>query len=371
MKPLPVNMRRIPCLIVLLPCLLCGCEQTPVSRQLIILNGLTMGTGYSVKIVADNTTPGQEEIQDAIELLLEKINRDMSSYLPHSLLSQLNQNRTTDWQEITPALYTVIHQALKISLLSNGSFDITAGALVNLWGFGPGARPEHPPAAEDILAAKKHSGFHQLQLSHHPPLLRKDTMHLYLDLSGIAKGYAVDKIAEYLQGLNINHYLVEIGGEIRTAGNNQKNKSWRIGIEQALSGQRRVQRIIQLKNMGMASSGDYRNYYEQDGRRYSHIIDPLSGRPITHKLAAVTVLHESASMADGLATALLVMGLEAGYTLAERENLAALFIYKTDTGFQERFSPAFRPYLRPKAGWAHRSSVKSQVVKLPVRLAVL
>lgn len=340
----PVNIRRIGCLAVLLV-LLGGCNQAPVSRQLIILDGLTMGTGYSVKMIASKTVIEQQQIQDAINLTLEKINREMSSYRPGSRLSGINQNQTTDWQKLTPDLYTIIHQAVTISILSNGSFDITIGPLVNLWGFGPDGRPEQSPSDADILSARKHSGFHHLQLSHSPPLLKKDVGDLYLDLSGIAKGYGVDMIAEYLESLAINNYLVEIGGEIRAAGKNEKNNIWRIGIEQPLSGKRQVQKIIQLNNISMATSGDYRNYYEENGVRYSHTIDPATGKPIRHSLASVSVLHESASMADGLATALLVLGLEAGYKLAKRENMAALFISKTETGFVEQISPAFRPYL--------------------------
>jgi len=171
---------------------------------------------------------------------------------------------------------------------------------------------------------------------------------VYLDLSGIAKGYAVDRIADYLESLAINNYMVEIGGEIRASGKNEKNKIWRIGIERPLTRQRQVQKIIQLKNIGMASSGDYRNYYEENGIRYSHTIDPVTGKPIRHKLASVTVLHESSSMADGLATALLVLGLEAGYKLAAEKNIAAFFIYKTDKGFEEISSPAFQAWLTDK-----------------------
>ncbi len=306
-----------------------------------------MGTSYTVKITAAETIIEQEQIQAAVELILDKVNNEMSSYLPDSTISKINRNKTTDWQALTPGLYAVIHQALEIGIVSRGAFDITTGALVNLWGFGPDGRTKNLPADEAVRLAMQRSGLHHIQLSHSPPLLRKDIGDLYLDLSAIAKGYGVDMIANYLDGLGIDNYMVEIGGEIKAKGVNREHIPWRIGIEKPTKNERHVQTVIHLHNIGMASSGDYRNYYEQDATRYSHTINPASGRPVTHNLAAVTVLHESTAMADGLATALLVLGLEEGYELAEEEDMAALFIYHTDEGFQEKITPQFRPYLLP------------------------
>jgi len=197
----------------------------------------------------------------------------------------------------------------------------------------------------DIEEALAGIGFQHIRLRDTNTAILKLKPDIYIDLSGIAKGYGVDLMAEYLEQHNINNYMVEIGGEIRAKGVNIKNHAWRIGIERPLAKQRNVQRIIQLDNISMATSGDYRNYFEQDGIRYSHTIDPRNGRPITHKLVSVTVLHESTTRADALATGFLVMGKEAAYKLALAENLAVLFIEKTDDGFAETYTDAFTDYL--------------------------
>ena len=304
-----------------------------------------MGTSYTIKITGDNVNVSKIELKDSIELILEEINSEMSTYLPNSSLSRINQNQTIEWQTISSDLYEVIEEALSIGILSNGGFDITIGPLVNLWGFGVDEKSGVRPSDNEILQTMANTGFHNIQLSSNPYSIKKEKEELYVDLSGIAKGYAVDKITNYLNSINISNYMVEIGGEIRARGLNEKDKIWRIGIEQPLTKQRQVQRIIKLDNIAMASSGDYRNYFEEDGVRYSHIINPASGKPVTHNLVAVTVLSESTSTADGLATAMLILGLEEAYKLAEQEDIAAFFIFDTDDGFQEKFTSQFQQYI--------------------------
>ena len=169
---------------------------------------------------------------------------------------------------------------------------------------------------------------------------------MYVDLSAIAKGYAVDQLAELLDGHGIQHYLVEIGGELRSKGANAQEEPWRVAVELPESNQRMPYRIVELMDMGMATSGDYRNYFERNGVRYSHTIDPATGYPIHHNLASVTVLAPSAALADGLATAINVMGADRGLALAEAQGLAVFVILKQDTGFEAQYSTAFGPYLK-------------------------
>ena len=187
------------------------------------------------------------------------------------------------------------------------------------------------------------TGYEKLEYRLDPPALRKLHPELTIDLSALAKGYGVDVLAEYLEEVGVQDYMVEIGGEIRARGTNPDGQVWRIGIEKPEpGGQRSVYEALPLEDLGMATSGDYRNYYELDGERLSHTIDPRTGRPITHKLASVTVLHEECAFADAYATALNVLGPERGYELAVSLKLPALFIVRVDDRFEEKATPAFQ-----------------------------
>jgi FAD:protein FMN transferase len=304
-----------------------------------------MGTTYSIKInEADLPFPAEKINADVNDILID-VNNKMSTYIDDSELSLINQNNSQDWIPLSEDLHYVITEAIQISKLTQGSFDITVGPLVNMWGFGPSKQSQEVPLETDINEALAEIGFQNISLRDTNTAIHKLKSNIYIDLSGVAKGYGVDLMAKYLEQHNIDNYMVEIGGEIRAKGVNIKNHAWRIGIEQPLTKQRNVQRIIQLDNISMATSGDYRNYFEQDGIRYSHTIDPRNGRPITHKLVSVTVLHESTTRADALATGFLVMGKEDAYKLALQGDLAVLFIEKTDDGFTESYTDAFTDYL--------------------------
>jgi thiamine biosynthesis lipoprotein len=315
-----------------------GCTEKTVDKPLLTLDGLTMGTTFSMRINdADLQVPAEKIIADVNEILVD-VNNKMSTYINDSELSLLNQNKELDWIPLSKDLHYVINEAVMISELTQGSFDITVGPLVNMWGFGPKKKSGEIPLDSDINEALAETGFEKIQLNSKEPTIRKLKPNIYIDLSGIAKGYGVDLMADYLDKLNVVNYMVEIGGEIRAKGINEKNTSWRVGIEKPLTEQRIVQRVINLDNISMATSGDYRNYFEKDGQRYSHTIDPRSGRPITHKLVSVTVLDESATRADALATGFLVMGKNEAYKLATRENMPVLFIEKTADGFSESYT---------------------------------
>jgi thiamine biosynthesis lipoprotein len=218
------------------------------------------------------------------------------------------------------------------------------GPLVNLWGFGPEYKPEVVPSAEIIAETRARIGLKNLHLNGNK--LSKSIPNLYVDLSTIAKGYGVDLIAEYLESIGLNNYLVEIGGEMRIKGFKHTGELWHVAIEKPITKERTVQQVIVPKDNAVATSGDYRNYIEVEGQRYSHIIDPESGKPINHKLVSVTVIHPSSMTADGLSTALMVMGEDEAMAFATKHNIAAYIISKTEDGFKEQITVKFMPYLK-------------------------
>jgi thiamine biosynthesis lipoprotein len=325
--------------------LLSACQSGAPQRALTELQGATMGTTYTVKMVELPAELKPERVQAEIDAILEKINRQMSTYQDDSELSQFNRSRETRWIDASEELVEVLKQAQHISVLTSGAFDVTVGPLVNLWGFGPSPGNDQVPSEQDIREAMNRVGYAALQVGSSPPAIRKDRPDLYVDLSAIAKGHAVDAVAGHLQALGIDDYMVEIGGEIQAKGRNARNTFWRIAIEKPSTGSRSLHTVVKLNDVGVATSGDYRNYFEKEGRRYSHTIDPKSGRPVTHKLASVTVVHPSTMYADAMATALMVLGPGAGYRFAEQHKLAVLFIIKSEDGFYDKATAAFGQYL--------------------------
>jgi len=304
-----------------------------------------MGTTYSVKFRKPAAEIDINKLKQNIDGRLDAINAIMSTYLPDSELSKINRAGAGQWVPISEELYLVVAQALAVSAASRGAFDITVGPLVNLWGFGPTGRPQQVPDEETIKSVREHTGYHKVHLQEAPRAIRKDEDAIYLDLSGIAKGYAVDAVATLLEKSALSDYLVEIGGEIRARGMNGGEEFWRIGIEKPVTEERAVERIIHLVNIGMATSGNYRNFYEREGKRYAHIIDPATGRPVLQHLASVTVLDRQCMVADAWATALFVLGPEKGTELARQLRMPVLFIVGNDTGFTEIATDEFRPYL--------------------------
>lgn len=337
-----INKQRGAGLILLLVFLLPGCDnQAGKDEYPFTLNDRTMGTSYSIKVSSLPPKLSGEQLRKEIRASLELINAQMSTYRQNSELSLLNASHFTEWQPVSEALYNVVASAKKISELTHGAFDISVGPLVNLWGFGPDPMTFTAPAQELIEQKMKQIGYKSIELRSEPFSIKKTISELYIDLSAIAKGYAVDQVGLLLEAHGITDYLVEIGGEIRLRGNNLSGAPWRIAIEKPTPEQRMIQKIVPITDVAMATSGDYRNFFEVDGIRFSHTIDPRTGRPITHKLASVTVLRETTMEADALATAFMVLGPEDGFKLAEREHIAALFIIKTERGFDERSTPAF------------------------------
>jgi thiamine biosynthesis lipoprotein len=315
--------------------LLIACEQKEQFSEY-SFQGKTMGTQYHIRLPVDlsNTLPNKtrQQLQTEIDTLLASINQEMSTYLADASISRFNQLHSAHWFPISTSFLKVIEAAQSISQSSQGAFDITVMPLVNLWGFGT-TQATGMPSQQKIDSHLKTIGYKLLQSQQNPPAIRKLHPRLTLDLSAIAKGYAVDAIALLLEQYKINHYLIEIGGEIRVRGTNQTHQAWRIAIEKPTVLNRSIQQGIKLNNIAVATSGDYRNYYEKQGVRYSHTIDPKTGKPITHKLASVTVLHASAMLADAYATTIMVLGEEKGRVYAQQQNLMVYMILRKKDGF--------------------------------------
>ena len=308
-----------------------------------------MGTEYHISWVSDQQGKAaldieRQKVKQLVDNLLIDFNKSMSTYDPSSELSLINQRADMDssWQVIGADLYRVLLMSKQINQQSNGAFDVTVGPLVNLWGFGPSKSQNQIPEQDDIHAMMKQVGSAAISLRQSDSRFELQlTSHRYIDLSAIAKGDAVDVLGLLLQKQGIDNYLVEVGGEIIAHGIKPENQPWRIAIEAPNDDGRSVQIIIPLSNMGVATSGDYRNFFEQDGQRFSHTIDGRTGYPVKHNLASVSVLHESVAMADAWATALTVLGAEEGLKLAEKHSLAAYFIVRTDSGYEQYTSRRF------------------------------
>jgi len=314
---------------------LAACERSTV------LGGSTMGSTYGITIPKLPAWIEPRALRARIEGVLETVNQRMSTFRPDSELSRFNAGGAGRWHEVSADTAVVVGHAQRVNRLTGGAFDVTVGGLVNRWGFGPPiwhaprsaglARRQAPPAAGDW-------GLHARRS---PPALMKPNAEVLVDLCGIAKGFGLDRVCALLDGLDIADYLVEIGGELRARGRDAAGEAWLVGIERPALGPAVLQRVIRLEDRAVATSGDYVNFYESGGRRYSHIIDPRSGAPVEHALAAVSVVARSAMTADALATALMVLGPDRGLRLARRRRLAALFMVRRGEGFAEARTPEF------------------------------
>ena len=336
--PRGLALSLIACLVLLV-----GCDSSPQAHR---FQGPVFGTGYHVTLYADLSEETYAELDTGIQTELERVDELMSTYREDSELSRLNRYPVGVPFFLSPPTAEVIRESLRIARLSNDAFDVTVGPAVNLWGFGPEGRPERIPDVAVLAEALARVDVHALKLEDGRLIKAKP---VYIDLSGIAKGYATDRVADYLETWGVEDYLVEIGGEIRTHGEKPDGTPWRIAVEKPASSERSVQRIIDLGNAAVATSGDYRNYFESDGMRYSHTIDPRTGKPITNRVASVTVITERCMTADALATAFTVMGAQEGLAMAERENIPVYFIVRSGDGFEIRMSPAFEKYLEDTA----------------------
>jgi len=339
-----VNFRRkssVACIVLLHLLVACG-ESGPTEYQ---LTGPTMGTTFSVTIVADGDV-NLDDLRGRIHAALDDVDRRMSTWREDSELVRFNNSQTTEWHSVSEDLCVSILLSLEIGEITEGAFDITVGRLVDMWGFGSHTVAA-PPSEENIQLAKNDTGMQYIQTDCANLQIRKTRPGVRVDLSGYGKGHAADEITIVLRRQNIENFIVEIGGDLYSQGRNANGDKWRVAIEMPDSGGQAIERTIEVGNNAVATSGDYRNFFEFDGKRYSHAIDPRTGRPVTHDLASVTVLFDNAAIADGYATALLVLGPDAGYELAERLNIPAYFLVREGDSFTERMSPAFTMLVDP------------------------
>lgn len=335
---------------LLTPAYGCG-SPAAVERPLALFEGSTMGTYYRVQVPDEDRAAAsgdglsqerRKALQAAIETELDNVNARMSTWWEDSELSRFNRHRDDSPFALSSATFEVLQAALEVSERTGGAFDVTVGPLVDAWGFGAEDTP--PPTAEAIAELRARVGYEKLTLDASARTAAKSRPDLRCDLSGIAKGYAVDRVAEKLTSLGVSAAWVEVGGEVRAVGSRAPGKPWRLGIERPQLAPGAIQRIVPMTGMAVATSGDYRNYREIGGERFSHLIDPRTGWPIRHRLASVSVFHPRCMIADALATALMVLGEDEGYELAEREGLPVFFLVRSADaggGFVERGTPAF------------------------------
>lgn len=301
-----------------------------------------MGTHFIVKLNKVESKATIETAGKQIFEILGKIDGMMSTYKPDSELSRFNQHQSTEAFKVSPEMIEIFQAAREVSDATGGAFDITVGSVVNAWGFGPEKRTA-PPSGAEIDALVPRVGYTMITVDAAASTVRKDRPDIYCDLSGIAQGYAADKIAETLDGLEIANYMIDISGEFRTRGTNDNGDPWQIAIERPDAPERTAQLVLPLSNMALATSGDYRNYREENGVRLSHEIDPATGRPVQHKLASASIVTEHCTYADAYATALMVLGPEKALALAEEKGLAVYLLVRNEQGgFDEVQSTTFR-----------------------------
>jgi FAD:protein FMN transferase len=334
--------------VLLLFCLLACSSEREIKEY--SLTGQTMGTVYNIKLVSKSLDDDLlSEISVSIDSSLKKVNQQMSTYLRDSEISLFNNHRDTTNFTISNEFSKVMQEALRVNKISSGAFDITVNPLVNLWGFGSKTKDAIIPSDEKIKSTLKMIGSEHIKIIN-KNIIRKDISELEIDLSAIAKGYGVDVVVQELDKFSLQNFMVEIGGEIFAKGKNIKNQNWKIGIDKpnylAYPGQD-LQNILSISNVGVATSGDYRNYFEYEGKIYSHTLNPKTGKPVTHNLASVTIVAPNCMQADALATATLVMGLQDGLKFLEsQQDVEGYLIVRISlTEFEEFSTSGFDKYL--------------------------
>lgn len=306
-----------------------------MADDIVSVAGRTMGTTYSVKVFRPSLS--RDEIAMAVDAELRSVNAEMSTYLADSEIRRFNESESTEWFDVSPGFAEVVARSIEISAATEGAFDVTIGPLIDLWGFGSRERSGRPPSSEAIASARQAIGWNHLDARIDPPAIRKAIPQLRIDLSSIAKGHGVDRVRDRLLDAGEANVFVEVGGEVAIAGG-KDGVPWKVGIQAPDVAGQSLAATIALNDAdgwsAMATSGDYRNYFEADGQRFSHTIDPRGGRPVRHDLASVTVLAGDCMTADAWATALSVLGGDEGIRVAEREGLATYMIRRDGESFR-------------------------------------
>ena len=300
--------------------------------------GPTMGSTYSIQYVRPPGGPALAQVKEQVEAILAEVDRQMSTYRSDSDISRFNALPANRCQVMPAPVLQLVKVGEQLSVDSDCSYDLTVEPLMNLWGFGPQGREEKVPSAEALAQVRLRVGHAHLRIE--GDQLCKDAP-VEVDFDSIAAGYTVDRIAEKLQAMGVDSFLAEVTGELKAVGKKLDGTAWKVALEEPRDDQQVIERVLALDGYGVSTSGDYRNYFEQDGQRYSHTFDARTGAPILHNLASVTVIHPQTLMADGLSTLLLILGPERAWDYAAKHDIAAFFVLRTDTGFVTRTSQAF------------------------------
>lgn len=331
----------------LLALCLAACARQP---EPVIISGPSMGSHYSVKLLQLPAGKTRLQLQQDIQSVLDQIEQVASTWKSDSELSRFNKAPVGAF-DASDTLRDLIAISLKACKETGGALDVTVGPLVNLWGFGPDAAPEHRPTPQKIAEVKAGVGCQHLSIQGRSVIKSSDVV---VDLSSVTQGYAGTKVAELLSGMGVASYLVDLSGELVSKGRKSDGSEWRIAVEVPQMGKlipgggvESIQKVIALRGKAVATSGDYRNFVEFDGQTVSHIIDPVTGSPVTHSLASVTVLDDDLDWADAMATAIMVMGPEKGLAFAEAQGMPVLLVVRTKDGFLEKMSPSFAGYVTP------------------------
>lgn len=322
--------------------LLTAAPRSPLGRPA-SLQGLTMGVTWSVQLYAEGRLD-EAALHQGVQARLDQVVAQMSNWDASSHLSRFARLEEGDWLDLPDLFYTVMAEALDVAAISDGAFDPSAGALVDLWGFGPAGRRANPPPADQIAASLARGGWRRLELDRTARRLRQPG-GAALDLSGIAKGFGVDHVAAFLDDVGVESYLIEVGGELRGAGVKGDGTPWWVTLEEPAEDCAPPRTVTALIDLSIATSGDYRRYFDHEGRRYSHTLDPRTGRPLENGIASVSVLHPRCMSADALATAIGVLGWNAGAALAEDHGVICRIVRRTAQGLEERLSPALQALL--------------------------
>ena len=292
--------------------------------QIIGIAGFSMGTTYNVALVDHDNQWEEAEVKVAVETALASVNQQLSNWDAHSEISQFNRRADHELVTMSDALAQVMAASAVVNSASEGRFDTTIGPLIELWGFGAPGNPSLPAQAAIDDAIERSGQLKTLMMAGDQIAKRHADAQIYL--SGIGKGFGADRVSQALKGMGAQDFMVEIGGDLFASGRNPDGLPWQIGIESPNPVDRSVAEIVGLTGLGLATSGDYRNYFEAAGKRFSHLIDPTTGYPVTHATASATVLAENAMLADAWSTAMLILGRERGLEIAEKHNVAVQFI---------------------------------------------
>jgi thiamine biosynthesis lipoprotein len=319
-------------------------QQRASERHVSEIRGLAMGGTFSVKIVTakdELETPGLEDVDRALRSSLARIEGLMSTWDPNSELSRFNRSSSLEPFAVAPETFEVFRWSVDVGILSGGALDVTIGPLVDAWGFGPSGPRKTRPTNDEIDRLREAMGPGRVELNPMAVSVRKTRPDVQCDLSSVVPGYAADRLSRDLRDRGFTDFLVDVGGEVLARGRNEAGAPWQVAIERPELHGEAIQRLVSISDLAITTAGDYRKDREVDGQRVAHILDPRTGRPLTQRLASVTVIDALAVRADAFDTALMVLGPDEGMALATRLDLAALFIERTGSGFSERATPRF------------------------------